>query len=146
MLDARQRRALIVEAHHYIRRTKEGLIESLSGDRESLDGFYMSDRAPTDEDVHAIKQLTLAQVSALDKLVEGALASVVFQFLTLLDGADGPDGMDEWHGVELAPAPAKQEYFLHDDFYPVYGEMRRYEGGDHSFDVRDGEPPKHKLS
>ncbi len=54
--------------------------------------------------------------------------------------------MDKWHGAEFAPASVQPECFLHDYFYPVYQEMRRYKAGDHSFDVRDGEPPKAKLS
>ncbi len=149
MLDKPQRRALLVEAHRSIQRIKAGFIEGLLADRASIDGYCMADRPLTDEDAQAVRQLTIAQVSALDKVVEGALGSVLFYFLALLDGAGPLDGLgadlDEWHGVELVRASAILPEFLHDDFYPAYLEMRGYEAEDHASDVPYGERPTPRL-
>jgi len=106
----------------------------------------MPDRALTDSESSALRHLSLEQVAALDKLAEGALGVMLFEYLQLLDGVVQPHGMGEWQGIELSPALSQPKVFLHDDFYPVYRDMRRYEAGDHSSDVRDGEPPKTKLS
>ena len=146
MLDERHRRALIVEAHHLVRGTKERFIASLSGDRPLFDAWSMPDRPLTDVDATSLTQLTLAQVAALDKLVEGALGVALFGYLQLIDGFDQPCGLEDWAGLDLSLASAASKPYLHDDFYPVYSDMRRYEAGDHSFDVRDGFEPKTKLS
>jgi len=81
MLDDRRRRALIVEAHHIVRGTKDRFISNLSADREAFDGWCMPDRPLTDDDFGALKHLDLAQVAALDKLVEGALGAILFEYL-----------------------------------------------------------------
>jgi hypothetical protein len=57
----------------------------------------------------------------------------LFEYLQLFDGILQPCGMEEWQGLELSPGGAHQKPFLHDDFYPVYSDMRRYENGDHAF-------------
>jgi hypothetical protein len=125
MLSPKQRQALFVELHKEIERSAAQTAATLVGGVTEYSPTYPPNGGLSDSERQALARLPKdpAAQSALRKIVADAIATTVFNFFTLVDGAADPEQYDEhWPGFQLSPNSLEQpeDSFLHNDFHETY--------------------------
>jgi hypothetical protein len=127
MLNRTETLAMFSRAHQYIGEASDQLISAMTKLGDKDDGLaFARDIQSVPEALRAT--LTSVQVSddaaeALGYLVRAVIARAFFDFASLLDGLDAPEGFeDAWGRIELTRARAGADTpYLHDAFCAAAG-------------------------